>query len=126
MKKISSLRCTLCELHVENIPHLFYHCLKVRRVWNLICDVLESILESRIILRCQDVLFGYGFESAKWKNYTFVNNVILNVKAFVWHIRQISSTITFGHLSNWFKEKASIDNSLQPLCEKFQTLDLII
>ena len=124
MKKISSIRCTFCELHVENIPHLFYHCLKVKRIWNLICDVLESIVESRIILRCQDVLFGYGFESTKWKKYSFINNVILNVKAFLWHIRRIGGNITFGSLIKWFQEKTMIDKSLQPLCERIQNLDL--
>ena len=122
MKKVSSIRCSFCELHVENIPHLFYHCLNVRRIWNMICDVLESIVDYRIILRCQDVIFGFGFESRKWRKYVFINNVISNVKGFIWHIRKCDGNLTIGQMYYWFKERASIDKTLLPLFERIQNL----
>ena len=127
MNKVPSVRCSFCELHVESIPHVFFQCVNVRHIWKWICDILERVNScTRVTLKCQDVLFGYGFETGKWKKYVLINNVILNVKAFIWHCRKYCVKFTFANLKNWFLNKSAIDKTLESFLEKMHTYNPLI
>ena len=120
MKKIPSMSCTFCRMHIETIPHLFYQCNIVRQIWLRVCTVLEKLFSIQIVLRCQDVIFGYGFEQSISKEKVLINNIILNVKGFIWERRKTLGDITYSLMTNWFAKKSCLDNSLLEFTEELK------
>ena len=50
--------CKVCNLHLENISHLFYECQKIHEVWNQIADKIESTIEQEFQISLEHVIFG--------------------------------------------------------------------
>ena len=118
MNKTSTMRCTFCEIHIESIPHLFFHCINIKVIWVAICKIMEKIEDKKVVLRCQDVLFGLGFENNNWKKNVFFNNVILYVKSFIWNSRKHGTVINLQLLKRWFQEKAITDGNLETVSQE--------
>ena len=76
------------------------------------CKALENLEGENINLTCRDVLFGKGLESNAWKKATLVNNVILNVKYFIWHCKKSSINVTIPYFRRWLSSIIEINQSL--------------
>ena len=125
MSKVSSMTCTFCELHIESITHVFYYCIHVNVLWKTVCSILNHLQNESLVLRCQDVIFGYGFENSFKSQNMFTNDVILSVKAFVWNCRKYGTTLNLFSLSNWFKEKEAINKQFKKTFSGNTSSDLI-
>ena len=121
MNKVTSMRCSFCETHIESITHLFYHCIVVRPIWNVVSNVLEKLERRNLKLRCQDVIFGFGFEQKLSKKNMLVNTVILYVKAFIWDRRKFGGDLNERALANWIERNILSDNTLIEFNETLQS-----
>ena len=71
--------CTFCTHSMEEIPHLFWGCVKVNRIWQHLRSILEDLgLESNITKAL--ALFGdIKFNGAGWKN-----TLLILTRYFIW------------------------------------------
>ena len=122
MNKVPSMGCSFCEVHTESIPHIFYYCIHVKPIWNNICNVLEKLYSRKLAFRCQDVIFGLGFEHKLKKEHVTINNVILNVKAFIWDVRKHNGVVRTEGLVNWFDTATLLDKSLLEFSRELRNL----
>ena len=84
MGKVTSNKCTFCEMHTETIEHLFFECHFVRNIWFEIEHRLYLIDNMRICLTAPDVLLCYNMYGKQTSNLQNVNNnsVLLYVKNY--------------------------------------------
>ena len=119
MSKVDSMRCTFCHLDVENISHLFFNCTQVRHIW-LYIESIFRVNGYDVKLQCKDVIFGYGFENTDWKKYMIVNNIILEVKAFIWNCKKCNNIVSEQNFKAWIGNKTIVDKNVEKFIDMFR------
>ena len=112
MNKIGSMSCTFCNIHCETITHLFYECTCVKSLWMFIDNVIELTENVKTNLKCQDVLFGLGFQSKICFKYKDINNLILHAKDFIWRCRKYNRQVSRLEFVSWLGTCIAYDSSL--------------
>ena len=75
--KVTSPRCSFRKLHDETIMHLFYECLIVKRLWNL----LKSTLSNNLIFPISTPLSAiFGFWDLDTNEHLILNQLLLIFK----------------------------------------------
>ena len=120
MGKVDSMRCTLCELQMETINHLFYECTRVKVIWSYIVEALRQSGYRSINLECNHVVLGYDYSKRPSpKNYS-VNNLILYAKAYIWHVRKYCIDISIDEFKVWLCNESMFDDTLKKLCNEMR------
>jgi hypothetical protein len=110
------------DIHVESIPHLFFHCTHVRQIWLNIETILRNITGQTIKLRCQDVIFGFRFDENPCKENHRITNIILIMKMFIWHCKKSTGIVSIAHQRNWLRSRLSYDKEIAEICEQFDRI----
>ena len=82
MKKVTSQSCTFCNIHQENIRHLFFECTKLKSVWHFVESICNEQSKKQIIFTCKDVILGFDLEEVS-EAHNFVNKAILYCKYYI-------------------------------------------
>ena len=114
MHKVSSEKCTFCELYKENLTHLFFDCLCVRDLWFMVNNVLTLLTGNRIYLSTFDIIFGFSLSSQKAYD---INNFILHVKYFIWKQKCKLLVPTYENLKIYIAKKKCLDKRLEDVYE---------
>ncbi len=58
-KKDIDVNCSFCSLHLETLPHIFWHCSFVKKLWYDVSVFISEMVLSNFILHFENVVFGY-------------------------------------------------------------------
>ena len=112
MGKVSSMSCSFCNIHTENIYHLFYECTTVKGLWIFVQNMIENVTSRQVNLSCQQAIFGYNFDKDDCTKYKDINNVILYVKGYIWNCRKYTEQPTLTGIVRWFGKCKVFDSTL--------------
>ena len=74
--------CKECRV-VDHIEHFFYHCHKIKKVWDACTKYIYKVINKQIILTQTDILLGYKVTEFKKKDIRFINHMILITKMVI-------------------------------------------
>ena len=92
MGKITTNKCTFCEIYTETIEHLFFECHFVRNIWFELEHRLHLVEDVKICLTASDVLLCYNMYGNQSSNLQTVNinTVLLYVKNYIWECKIVN------------------------------------
>ena len=112
MGKVESTRCTLCNLQTETISHLFYECTCVKSLWSFIENALRQAGYNGIKFECSHVVLGYNYSEKCTPKNAYINNIILYVKLYIWHVRKYFIDISVEEFKVWLCNTSLYDDTL--------------
>ncbi len=112
MDKISTRKCTFCNLYDESIIHVFHECLCVRNLWFCVQLALEKMNCNVRKLNCKDVILGYQLTNHRMLNIC-VNNVILHVKAYIWKCKLQEFVPSYSKLKEYIGSRKMLEMNLE-------------
>ena len=92
MSKTPSDKCTFCEMYIETIEHIFFHCQFVRNIWFRVEHRIYEVENITIGLTVSDVLLHYDMYNKNVLNVKNINinTVLLYVKNYIWQSKLAS------------------------------------
>ncbi len=123
------LDCTFCNLHPENLEHLFWACNHTALFWRSVCNnIFKHILPdfSFSSLSFGNVLFGFiSYPSSKYNHFYIINLILLLAKFHIHKLKFNNQRPSFTVFLNEAKQYIqNITNSRNPKAMK--TIDLCI
>ena len=97
-------KCYFCEVNVETIEHLFWHCPVVKTFWCKIKDELSMPLN----INCQSVLLCYNKE----RNRNIYNFLFTIVKKYIYRTKCIDSQLSVIKFKKFVKYYYTIEQSV--------------
>ena len=85
--KVTSPRCSFCELYNETIMHLFYDCLIVKRLWNQLKSKLPNNLIFPITTPQSPI---FGFWDLGTNEHLILNHLLLILTMYIYNARTTS------------------------------------
>ena len=86
--KVTSPRCSFCELYMETLEHIFCECLEIKNFWIEFQQKINKGVDRRINLEKKDILLGYeinfGYSSSICK---LINVFILHAKYYIYQCK---------------------------------------
>ena len=116
MQKVSSNKCTFCELYKETLTHIFFDCLCVRNIWFRVDRVLALLTGNTISLTTFDVMFGFNISSNKVIDRD-INSFIMHIKFFIWKQKCKLIIPTHEDLKIYIAKKKNIETNLEKVYE---------
>ena len=111
MNKVDTNRCSYCNLHPEDILHLFFECVSIRPLWINIQDSLSFHFNTNIHFQCKDVILGYKLDESSTKT-KFVNKIILHAKLFIWSCRGKFLSLRYATFKEWLQKRKLFANEI--------------
>lgn len=130
-KKDIDINCSFCSLHLETVPHLFWHCGYVKKLWYDASVFIKKRVLFNFNLHYETVIFGY-FNYDNLNNEAFVINLFILLIKFHIHKCKFSNkkpcfTVFYKELKNYF---CTIQHSANrkaiktvQLCSSFKIFD---
>ena len=112
MKKVSSKKCSFCNLYNDTVIHMFYECFCIKELWYMVFNVLQLIDNSVKTLTCKEVILGFELKKISPLNL-IINNVILHVKMYLWKCKCFDITPTYNNFKDYIKDRRNMDKSLE-------------
>ncbi len=112
MKKVSSKKCSFCNLYNDTVIHMFYECFCIKELWYMVFNVLQLIDNSVKTLTCKEVILGFDLKKISPLNL-IINNVILHVKMYLWKCKCFDITPTYNNFKDYIKDRRNMDKSLE-------------
>ncbi len=105
-KKDIDVNCSFCSLHLETVPHIFWHCSFVKKLWYDVSVFISEKVLSNFILHFENVVFGY-FIQDNVNNKAFVINLLVLLVKFHIHRCKFSNrkpcfTVFYKELESYF------------------------
>ncbi len=100
------VNCSFCSLHLETVPHIFWHCSFVKKFWYDVSVFISEKVLSNFILHFENVVFGY-FIQDNVNNKAFVINLFVLLVKFHIHQCKFSNrkpcfTVFYKELESYF------------------------
>ena len=86
MGKISSDKCSLCAMFVENVFHLMYECTVIRNFWFAIQDWWNQEMGDNVYIDLKSVILGHRVHDTS-NNVNRLNKIILYCKQYIWQCK---------------------------------------
>ena len=122
MGKAPNMSCEFCDMYIETIEHLFFHCMKVKNFWFDIIEKFNDFKHVKISITCKDILLYFKAKDVSIQNC--INIICLYGKKiiFVCKIRKVIPSL--NEFKSYVKEKLSIIN-LEKYCDYRNVLKFI-
>ncbi len=130
-KKDIDVNCSFCSLHLETVPHIFWHCSFVKKLWYEVSVFITEKILFNFILHFENVVFGY-FIQDNVNNEAFVINLFILLVKFHIHKCKFSNrkpcfTVFYKELESYFCTIQSSANrkaiKTVRLCSVFKILE---
>jgi hypothetical protein len=75
---------------------------------------LNSIESVSVELSCMDVILGYQYQHLTYEN-RMINNVILNVKMYIWRSKLLNLLPSYNKLREWIERRKLFEKYLETI-----------
>lgn len=114
MGKISTPRCTFCNLYSEKIEHVFYDCIYVKQIWIEMEKIFTKLSNKKVVLSVNEAILGYNLDDKTEANF-LLNKLIVYCKYYIWKMKLSHATLTVNGLMRCLQNHAKFDDTLEML-----------
>ena len=100
MKKISTKKCTFCNMYRENTIHIFYECTHVKQVLFKVQEIICKLDNQPSVFTIKDVILGFRMHDLSVSNLK-INNLILHYKMYIWKCKILFVQPSYNKLKEY-------------------------